>query len=230
MLSHFIILSLLSLSQTCHSMAPNTSQSAFTQLQEEYQRFWQEHKNGLYPGLGEDALKSGPDSTNFWEPLIVCAAYNSSWKLVALLTLCGADVTRTYVTDHPAGYTLLHDSSALHHAAFNGKAEIVELLLKHGANPNSIDYDLNTPLMQCFLAQAMRKNIYDDNYVTTIELLLKHGASAEIENNNGISVMHFARRIDGRSRLKKMLSQYLVLESQDSNNNDLPAAKKRKIS
>ena len=67
----------------------------------------------------------------------------------------------------------------LEEAVNSGNKEVVELLLKHGANPNIENKNGDTPL---FVASKS-----DDNKNDIVELLLKHGADPNVINNRFIS-------------------------------------------
>lgn len=56
-----------------------------------------------------------------------------------------------------------------------------DLLLKNGANVNSVDGDLQTPLMYAVLC----------DYPSIIKLLLEHGAEKSIRNSDGETVLDF---------------------------------------
>ena len=80
-----------------------------------------------------DCLKPG----NRWGRLIVRAAERTSGPVIETLIRLGASVDVTEDTqlavDEAKGYT------ALHGAAFKGKRDVVEVLLKHGANVRARD-------------------------------------------------------------------------------------------
>ncbi len=79
---------------------------------------------------------------------------------------------------HTVGWT------ALHSAAQHDNLAIVELLLKYGANPNSVDYRGETPLHSA--AQC--------NNLPAVELLLKHGANPNSADRYGVTPLLIACR------------------------------------
>ncbi len=88
-----------------------------------------------------------------------------------------------------------HGITALHEAAEYGQNIIVELLLEHNADPNVTDEEGNTPLMLA----ASRGHVggrewlcIGQEYVETIRLLLKHGATADQKGSRGRTALHDA--------------------------------------
>ena len=68
-----------------------------------------------------------------------------------------------------------HGWTLLHHAASEGKKEVVAFLIEHGAHVN-----LTTNLGDTALHLAAPKN-----YCPTVRILLAHGADATIKNRDG---------------------------------------------
>ncbi|MEX2153464.1 MAG: ankyrin repeat domain-containing protein [Gemmatimonadaceae bacterium] len=88
----------------------------------------------------ERLLRQNPDSLrpeNRWGRLIVRAAERASGRVIETLIRLGASVNATddsqLAVDEAKGFT------ALHAAAFKGKRDVVEVLLKHGANVRARD-------------------------------------------------------------------------------------------
>ena len=82
-----------------------------------------------------------------------------------------------------------YDSTALHIACKNSKRfsfeEMVEFLLRNGADPNAKDNDDWTPLHHA---------VYDPNNTGSLEivdLLLRNGADPNIKNDSGRTPLHF---------------------------------------
>jgi hypothetical protein len=65
------------------------------------------------------------------------------------------------------------------------KAKILEMLLLHGANPNEVDDDGDTPLhIICNMPSL------DTSYGHCVRLLMLYGASAEVRDSNGQTPLH----------------------------------------
>ncbi|CAG0910911.1 unnamed protein product, partial [Cyprideis torosa] len=67
------------------------------------------------------------------------------------------------------------DSMALYEAAQHGHTDIVELLIKHGADVNILSTSGNTPLIVACT----------NGHADVVRVLLKHGANREVHNENG---------------------------------------------
>lgn len=77
--------------------------------------------------------------------------------------------------------------TALHFAARDQKSKAVDLLLSHGADPNSIDIFGNTPL--CRAIMSPKKNI------DVVQKLLAAGAKHTIKNIQGNSPYDIAKML-----------------------------------
>ena len=82
--------------------------------------------------------------------------------------------------------------TALHIACINSKAfssiEMVDLLLKNGADPNTKNNHGNTPL---HFASAYSN---DTSSLATVDLLLRSGADPNAKDNYGCTPLHFASK------------------------------------
>lgn len=78
--------------------------------------------------------------------------------------------------------------SLLHWSIYKWDYEIVELLLKKGANPNIKDYRGLTPLMWAF----------DDSSLEVIYLLTNYGSDWNITDNNGDNFIEFSKKYETR--------------------------------
>ncbi|MDB5797363.1 MAG: hypothetical protein JWP36_1265 [Paucimonas sp.] len=81
------------------------------------------------------------------------------------------------------------DETALTAAIDNGRAEMVEILLRHGADANKVDRRRISPLAHAIQA----------NSVEMVRCLLRHGAEAAIAGIAGSSALEYARSLPGRS-------------------------------
>ncbi len=92
--------------------------------------------------------------------------------------------------------------TALHQACSGCYDEVVELLLKHGVNPNIQRKNGDTALFAHIMFGLPRNA---DSKIT--ELLLKHGADPNIKNDNGDSTLNWAcyRR---NSKVVELLLKY----------------------
>jgi len=71
----------------------------------------------------------------------------------------------------------------LHTAAINGKGEVVELLIQHGAIVNAVDNVKNTPLH--YALNQENDTVSDEKYLRTIKTLHENGADIEASNKKG---------------------------------------------
>lgn len=111
-----------------------------------------------------------------FSPLIHSVLCDSAdTRIVRELINCGADVN--YI--EPG-----RNYSALHFSARDQKTDIVELLLDSGANVNAEDSQGCTPLLHCVLHSA--------GQMSTIELLLLHGADPFAKDNTNKSTYDLA--------------------------------------
>jgi len=111
-------------------------------------------------------------------PLIAAAEFNNMIAGTMLLSR-GADIN---------AQSLMTAETALHVATAKGHAQMVEILLCAGANPNVKDSMGNTPLMG---AVKVRRG----DYLEIIELLLGHGADpyeADIDGAGGWNAFKWA--------------------------------------
>ena len=123
-------------------------------------------------------------------PLHVAATFVGSVAVVELLLANGVDVNAVN----------RHGDTALHKAAGNGHAEVVALLVEHGAKVNVADHDDRygyTPLHQAAFTGA----------VGICELLLSHGADVEALTNLGETALHSAAR-SGNLELVEVLLRH----------------------
>lgn len=68
-------------------------------------------------------------------------------------------------------------------AVLNGNRNAVELLLKHGANPNSRD---------CTGCSALHFAMVVPDGLPLAQLLVRHGANVNVSTNNGLTPLHLA--------------------------------------
>ena len=85
------------------------------------------------------------------------------------------DILRRY----PVASEDIHDedgNSLVAIAAMKGQPKILTILLLKGFDPNTQNFEGNTPL----------RYACDGNYLKCIDILLTYGANEDIENNSGI--------------------------------------------
>lgn len=82
--------------------------------------------------------------------------------------------------------------SALHFAARDNKASIVQVLIESGATIDLVDVFGNTPLWRATTSYAGDPKV--------INLLVAHGADPKIENKSGVSCIELARTL-GKNEL-----------------------------
>lgn len=90
------------------------------------------------------------------------------------------------------------DRPLLHTAIMYGYAVMVELLLSHKANPNSIDRHLTTPLHITSKA---------DVSADIMALLIRHGADVNAIDMDGLTPLHEKCRIDDPRSIDMLLKQ-----------------------
>lgn len=104
--------------------------------------------------------------------LLILAAYHGRAETSRLLAKAVSDI------DAGSGY-----GTALMGAAVKGNAEIAEILLDHGADPDARDAEGNTPLT--FAAMFQNEE--------TARLLIDRGAGPSIKNKKGFSAADYAK-------------------------------------
>ncbi len=86
----------------------------------------------------------------------------------------------------------------LHTAAYEGRFDVVKLLLEHGADPNTQDKDGRTPLHWA----ALR------GLVDVVRLLLVHGADPTVEDEDGKTPLDLAR-VKGFHEVVSVIKEWL---------------------
>jgi ankyrin repeat protein len=120
----------------------------------------------------------------------------SDFGLTALEHACfGHDTTLVrWLINH--GSRLETDgSSALHCAAMCSNVEMVEFLLKLGANPNSKNENGDTPLLVSYYCcgDGFGDMITDENRIKTARLLIAYGTDPYLKNNKNESFIDLCR-------------------------------------
>jgi len=106
-----------------------------------------------------------------------------------------------------------HGQMPLHAGSYHGRADIVALLLKFGAEVDAQDNDTMTPLL--VVSQNCWGN--NDQIAETAQVLLDHGASVHVRNKNGQMPLHAASRL-GCSRIVALLLKFGAdVDAQDNN-------------
>ena len=146
----------------------------------------------------EALLSHGVDVnvTDQWgQTALFIAASESNIEVVEALLSHGVDVN---VTDRE-GHTALF-SACGSFACFdifpwldnakdfqNGMIEIVDSLVKHGANPSAVDNTGNSALF--YTAELALNGVFSNDVIQIIKLLMTHGASADARNAAGETLL-----------------------------------------
>jgi len=147
-------------------------------------------------GKVEEFLDSGiaVDSRDRYDatPLHWAAEYGRT-EVAEILLEHGADINaRKYsALIYYSGMT--YGNTPLHCATRWGRAEVVELLLRYGADVNVQNEDGITPLHN-----AVRGGDSQDECVKMVNLLLSHGANAEVADIKGKTPQRWALERDNR--------------------------------
>jgi ankyrin repeat protein len=147
---------------------------------------------------GSPSLKDNSD-------LLTRAAFSGYYKTAEFLLAYGVDVNNN---DSQLG------EAPLHIAAEEGKAEIMQLLIKKGANINITDANGDTPLHYITSSQY-----FHGNYETVIDILVKAGADLNIKNKLGRTPLHSATARDRREPVSILLKNHAALNLQDNEGN-----------
>src|SRR5689334_9632914 len=81
-------------------------------------------------------------------------------------------------------------SAPLHEAAILGNVELIKLLLKHRANPNEPNVDLDTPLT----LSLKRLTPTSTQYSACALLILNAGADPNTQNELGLAPLHYVAK------------------------------------
>ncbi|CAM9696986.1 unnamed protein product [Ectocarpus sp. 12 AP-2014] len=128
----------------------------------------------------------------FVRPIAVATSYGRIDIINALVAM-GADTEAPCWSDRDgawkgnAEWPYRNGFTALHIAAAVGNAEALLVLLQLGANPNATDSDGGTPMMV-----TCGTDCVTSMKLTMMHSLLKAGADLAVENELGVSAIHFA--------------------------------------
>ena len=98
--------------------------------------------------------------------------------------------------------------SPLHSAAYNGKLEIIRVLLKHGATANAKNDRDETPLHQ--VSQGEYESQADG--VRIAQLLLDRGVYVNAQDKNGVTPLHLASWC-GKLEIARLLAEHVTLKN-----------------
>ena len=168
------------------------------------------------------------------------AAYNGHLKLVKLLVRKGANLdarnghlqtplhvaclrgnyqVAKHLVENGAGLEEAGDGGHLPlHYAVNYDLKLVKLLLKHGAKPNGVNENDQTPLHLVGYGKLKEKK-----KIAIAKLLLKKGASLRVKDSWSETPLHRAGESGNRRLFKflleKTISNGLAPDQKDDNNN-----------
>ncbi|XP_054394226.2 ankyrin repeat domain-containing protein 27 isoform X1 [Pongo abelii] len=202
-----------SLQRSVDSISQESSTSSFSSMsagsrQEETKKDYREVRYLLE--WTEEDLEDAEDTVSaadpeFCHPLCQCPKCAPAQKRLAKVPASGLGVN----------VTSQDGSSPLHVAALHGRADLIPLLLKHGANAGARNADQAVPLhlacqqghfqvVKCLLDSNAKPNKKDlsgntpliyacsGGHHEVVALLLQHGASINTSNNKGNTALHEA--------------------------------------
>lgn len=100
-------------------------------------------------------------------------------------------LTQNYVDVNQKGSNRDSSDTALCLASLNGLSDVVDILIKYGADVNGLSSKGDTPLM---CAAQTRINIHDDSLLKIFSSLINMKADLNIQNINGDTVLHLLLR------------------------------------
>ncbi|WP_353569822.1 ankyrin repeat domain-containing protein [Candidatus Albibeggiatoa sp. nov. BB20] len=111
------------------------------------------------------------------------------------------------------------DSTLLHKAAQYARADIIELLLNHGADAN-FNFNERAPLQIAVESEYVGNDRSPENIkafrkqrLTTVRILLKHGAQIDYINQAGEQALHIAAKLGCAELVEELLKQGADLEA-----------------
>ena len=125
-----------------------------------------------YPG---NSYSQGMTPLIAWITTLSSADIDTDLRMPAILIKNGCDVN---AQDKYGGTALLH-------ATYPGRMSLIELLLKHGANPNKANINGRTPLCAAALSVCGSEKRLQD----TVHCLLKAGADPLAKDENGSDIL-----------------------------------------
>ena len=177
--------------------------------------------------IGELSCVVDSKSVVLGKHLVIASGEGKTDKVKALLRL-GANVN--FEDAERSGY--LAASTAMQAAAAGGHADVIHLLLDHGADINQVGQDQLTPLtlaswlqretivallldrgadanvaQQCGSWTALQCAARGDDNDTVVRILLAHGAHINKKNDEGMTALHLAA-MKGYSNVVKTLVDY----------------------
>ncbi|CAG8636920.1 18120_t:CDS:1, partial [Racocetra fulgida] len=119
------------------------------------------------------------------------AALNGYVKTIEILLKYGSNINAINVKDHTEVIRILIEygtsvndniNTLLYWAAKSGYVEVVNTLIKYGANVDAVDHNNQTVLRWAA----------ENSYVRIVKTLIEHGANVDAINNHGQTVLHWA--------------------------------------
>ena len=155
-------------------------------------------------------------------------------ELIVLMIEMGADINSTPETGIPlfstgfVGAPGTSGQTALYNAALGDRIEVIEMLLEHGANPNSLSSKGSTPLAAVLNTYAgfrpadpTRDKSIEPTFeekMPIVNILFASGADVNIVAEDGSSILHHAASLGNDEVVELLLEHGINLSLKDDSN------------
>lgn len=137
------------------------------------------------------AVAQGPYGLSFPKPRAISGSHT---QVIQALLASGADVNVKDIN----GFTPLIGAAA------TGKMEIVDVLLKHGADPNARSYDVRAPVYGRGKVSALILASIS-GFADIVQILMDHGANVNAVDDRGDSAIYYSAWHGHTSTVKALL-------------------------